>query len=104
MKDKFYLRLTISQKERAILDHVKNITGFGSVNPVGVVHMYTCASLRGNEWTVRYFEQHKLKTKKKIAFLRWCDVRKRLMAKEHLVEGGKERIEPLMRAINQEGD
>lgn len=104
MKNKFNLRFTISQKERAILDHIKKITGLGSVNPVDVVHVYTCASLMGNEWTVRYFEQHKLRTKKKMAFLRWCDVRKRLMAKEHLEQGGKERIEALMRAINQGGD
>jgi hypothetical protein len=41
-----------------------------------------------------------LKTKKLIAFQKWCDIRTKLLAKEHLTPGGIEIIRELAKDVN----
>jgi len=57
-------------------------------------------SFKANSITVDYFESFPLKTKKQAAFQRWSEIRTILLAKEHLLPGGIERIRNLAKLIN----
>lgn len=49
---------------------------------------------------MNYLHRFDLKTKKKIAFLRWCKIHDRISRKEHLTLGGLEKITELSCQIN----
>lgn len=56
---------------------------------------------RNGNYTVEYLKLFPLKTKKQKAFIKWCDIRNRLLAKEHLKPGGLEIIRKLANLINK---
>lgn len=96
-------RFLIDQKEESILLHIKNLFDCGSVNNVGEGghYRYTNGSLKGNKVTVDYYSRFLLKTKKKEAFKKWCDVRAKLLAKEHLTPLGLINLRGLIKDINK---
>ena len=54
---------------------------------------------------IDYFNRFPLKTKKQFAFTRWCNVRVKLLNKEHLISLEKfNEIVELCRQINKEDD
>lgn len=96
------IRFNLDQKEELILLHIKNLFGVGSVNTTSDpgVFKYSNGSFKANSVTVDYFKSFPLKTKKQIAFHKWCDIRTKLLAKEHLIPGGIDIIRELAKDIN----
>nr|QCW06894.1 hypothetical protein [Drechslerella brochopaga] len=96
------LRFNLDQKDELLLIHIKNLFGFGSVNKTSDpgIFKYTNGSFKSNAVTVNYFESFPLKTKKQEAFRKWSEIRIILLAKEHLLPGGIERIRELAKFIN----
>lgn len=97
-------RFVIDQKEETILLHIKTLFGFGSVCKTGDpgVFRYVNGSYKANYVTVDYYGLFPLKTKKQAAYLKWCDIRTKLLAKEHLSPEGLEKIRELAKLINNE--
>jgi hypothetical protein len=82
--------------------HIKSLFGFGSVNKTSDpgVFKYSNGSFKANSITVNYFETFPLKTKKQASYQKWSEIRTILLAKEHLLPGGIERIRKLAKLIN----
>jgi hypothetical protein len=91
------IRFNLDQKDESLLLHIKSLFGFGSVNKTSDpgVFKYSNGSFKANSITVDYFESFPLKTKKQAAFRKWAEIRTILLAKEHLLPGGIERIRKL---------
>lgn len=85
------MRFVIDQKDESILFHIKTFFGFGSVNKTADsgIFRYANGSFKANYVTVDYYSSFPLKTKKQAAFLKWCDIRSKLLAKEHLSPEGR---------------
>lgn len=96
------LRFNLDQKDESLLLHIKSLFGFGSVNKTRDpgVFKYSNGSFKANSVTVDYFESFPLKTKKQASFQKWSEIRRILLAKEHLLPGGIERIRKLAKLIN----
>jgi len=96
------IRFNLDQKDECLLLHIKTLFGFGSVNKTSDpgVFKYSNGSFKANSITVDYFVSFPLKTKKQAAFEKWSLVRTILLAKEHLLSGGIERIRELAKLIN----
>ena len=96
------IRFNLDQKDESLLLHIKSLFGFGSVNKTSDpgVFKYSNGSFKANAITVDYFKSFSLKTKKQVAFHKWSEIRTILLAKEHLLPGGIERIRKLAKLIN----
>ncbi len=100
--DRVVTRFVIDQKDESVLLHIKTLFGFGSVNKAGDsgVFRYTNGSIKNNSVTIEYYNLFTLKTKKREAFLKWSDIRQKILAKEHLTPAGLEIIRELAKSIN----
>ena len=98
------IRFVLDQKEEAILLHIKNLFGVGSVSKGGDpgVFKYSNGAIKTNSVTVEYFLAHPLKGKKKSAFIKWSNIRSMLLDKKHLEAGGMELIREKIKSINKE--
>jgi hypothetical protein len=96
------LRFNLDQKDELLLLQIKDLFGSGSVNKTSDpgIFKYTNGAFKSNAITINYFESFPLKTKKQEAFRKWSEIRKILLAKEHLLPGGIERIRELAKLIN----
>lgn len=96
------IRFNLDQKDEPLLLHIKSLFGFGSVNKTSDpgVFKYSNGSFKANSITVNYFETFPLKTKKQASYQKWSEIRTILLAKEHLLPGGIERIRKLAKLIN----
>ena len=70
-----------------------------SKNPGNFV--YTNNSFTNTLNLVKYFRDYPLKTKKKLSFEKWCDIREMLLNKEHLTIRGLLKIIALGKVINK---
>jgi hypothetical protein len=95
------IRFALCQKEESILLHINNIFNCGNVNKGKGGFQYTIGSLIGNTVTVDYFSHFLLKTKKKYAFIKWCNIRTRLLNKEHLTPLGLIKLRELIKEVNK---
>lgn len=79
--------MVINQKEEAILLHIKNIFGVGSVNKGKVDFFYANGSFKSNSVTVDCFNAFPLKSKKHYAFLKLSEIRAMLLEKNIYKKG-----------------
>lgn len=100
-----HLTFSLSQKEYSILSNIREL--FLSTTTKNIrydkswegwqLHMSSFIKLKS---VMNYLHRFDLKTKKKIAFLRWCKIHDRISRKEHLTLGGLEKITELSCQIN----
>ena len=97
------LRFIIDQNDTKALNLIRNIfnTGFVSQRKSNLAAFrYTSSSLKGSEIVVLYFNAFPLKTFKKEAFIKWCDIRVMMANKEHLHLEGFTKIRALAYLVN----
>jgi LAGLIDADG endonuclease len=97
------LRFIIDQNDTKALNLIRNIfnTGFVSQRKSNLAAFrYTSSSFKGLETVVLYFNAFPLKTLKKEAFIKWCDIRVMMANKEHLHLEGFTKIRALAYLVN----
>jgi hypothetical protein len=77
----------------------------GSVSEVKILNpgyfRYANTTIKNSLNIVEYFRRFPLKTKKALAFEKWCEIRTKLINKEHLSIEGLEKIARLGKLINK---
>ena len=73
--------MVINQKQEAILLHIKNIFGVGSLNKGKINFFYANVSFKYNSVTVDYFNAFPLKSKKHYALLKLSEICAMLLEK-----------------------
>jgi hypothetical protein len=97
------LRFIIDQNDAKALNLIRNIfnTGYVSQRKSNLAAFrYTSESFKGLEAIVVYFNAFPLKTFKKEAFIKWCDIRAMMANKEHLNLEGFTKIRALAYLVN----
>lgn len=81
------IRFTIAQRDNNSLLFIRQLFGFGSVHEFKTdpgLFSYVNSSFTNTSSLVKYFNLFPLKTKKQLAFVKWCHIREMLLRKEHL--------------------
>ena len=99
------IRFTLGQRDERALLLIRDIFGFGSVSEVKSINpgyfRYTINSIKNSLSIVEYYRRFPLKTKKALAFDKWCEIRTKLINKDHLSIEGLEIIAKLGKLINK---
>lgn len=98
-------RFTLSQRYEKTLLLIKDLIKFGNVskkksNKPGLF-IYTNSYFSNTLRLVIYLCQFPLKTKKKLSFDKWCEIRTMLLNKDHLSVEGLNKITALGKLINK---
>ena len=97
------LRFIIDQNDEKTLNLIRNIIDTGYVYQRKsnlAAFRYTSESFKGLETVVLYFGAFPLKTFKKEAFKKWCEIRAMMANKEHLNLEGFTKIRALAYLVN----
>lgn len=62
--------------------------------------LFHCSSIIKLKLLINYLNRYGLKTKKSLAFTKWCKIHQRVWNKEHLTVIGLEKIDFLTKQIN----
>lgn len=100
------LRFIIDQKEGSILfNRLKDITTYGSIySRKNNNFRYAVTNLASLGILISYFNQFTLRTKKHLAFVKWANIHRCVMNKEHKSSEGIEKIKILGKLINKDND
>jgi hypothetical protein len=97
------LRFIVDQNDEKALNLIRDIIGTGYVSqrkPNLAAFRLTSESFKGLETVVLYFNAFPLKTFKKEAFIKWCEIRGMMANKEHLNIEGFTKIRALAYLVN----
>lgn len=100
------LRFVVDQKEGLILfNRLKDITTYGSIySRKNNNFRYAVTNLTSLGILISYFNQFTLRTKKHLAFVKWVNIYRCVMNKEHKSSEGIEKIKILGKLINKDND
>ena len=104
-----HLTFSVSQKEFYIIEILRNVfLGNKESNLKNIKYdkswdgwRFHCSSFTKNKRIRNYFSIYKLKTKKSLAFTKWCKIHDLILNKKHLTLNGLTKIDILTKDINK---
>ena len=98
------IRFLLDQKNaEQLLLYIKTLFGSGYVNlrkNTNIVYRYTNSSFIGQNIVCDYFIAFPLKTKKSVSFVKWNEIHKIVLAKQHLTLEGIKTIRIISKQVN----
>ena len=100
------LRFIVDQKEGLLFfNDLKTLIGYGSIfNRKNNNFRYVITNLNSLSIIVSYFNQFRLRTKKRLAFDKWMVIYNSVLNKEHKSSEGIEKIKLLSKLVNKDND
>lgn len=98
------MRFLLDQNSEPILLNIQNLLGFGIVKlRSGTKFTYRYDSTGYNNMSMirSYFDEYPLRTKKAISFIKWSEILRMVLAKEHLSQAGLSTVKKLKQEINK---
>ncbi len=98
-----YLTFSIFQKEFDILKIISEKLKFKNINYDKELDgwIFSCSSLTKLKLIINYLNRYNLKTKKSLAFTKWCKIFNIIIKKEHTNSVGLNKIDLLTKEINK---
>lgn len=98
------MRFLLDQNSEPILLNIQNLFGFGIVklrSETKFTYRYDSTGYNNMSMIKSYFNEYPLRTKKALSFIKWSEILRMVLAKEHLSQAGFSTVKKLKQEINK---